>query len=65
MIDLMPNVDKVTKAEIGKKYRMKKVHTQVCERCQKEKTSKNWYALDASLNEAICNGCYGEVLKNG
>ena len=46
-------------------FRLIKVTTFTCNRCNREKTSKLVATTDGNWQNLICNGCYGSVLKKG
>jgi hypothetical protein len=46
-------------------FRLVKVTTFTCKRCNQEKTSKLVVTEDGDWEALMCNGCHGEVLKEG
>ena len=46
-----------------RQFRLIKVTTFTCNRCNREKTSKLVATTDGDWQNLMCNGCYGSVLK--
>ena len=56
-------VKEYPKKGIYTQYRFEKVVTFNCYKCKKDKTAKLVSTINDKLDQIICNGCYGELIK--